>query len=57
MRKINWSVEMSTVYSAKTDGTIEVEDDATDEEIDHLVREEVFNIVSWGWSEEEKAKP
>jgi ribosomal protein L23 len=50
MRAINWTVSMG-MAADKQSGTIEVEDDATDEEIEEAVREEVFNVVSWGWSE------
>lgn len=28
---------------------IEVDDNATDEEIDEIVREEVFGVIEWGW--------
>jgi hypothetical protein len=49
-RIIEWNVEVSACSWADS-GTIEVADDATDEDIDHEVREEVFNIVGWGWSE------
>lgn len=33
------------------DGEIEVEDDASDDEIDNEVREAVFDFFSWGWEE------
>lgn len=49
MKTITWHCE-----TGKQDGDFgdefEVDDTATDEEIDAMVREEVFNIVSWGWS-------
>lgn len=45
---IEWSVE--TGFAGETyKGEIEVDDNATDEEIDELVREEVFNVIEWGW--------
>lgn len=49
-RKIEWWIEMSIQGCARS-GEIEFEDDATDEEIEEMVKEEVFNTVSWGWSE------
>jgi hypothetical protein len=33
-------------------GTIEVEDNATEDDIQERVRDEVFNVVEWGWSED-----
>lgn len=50
VRKITWHSENGNVGSDRGD-TIEVDDDATDEEIDAIIREEVFNYFSWGWSE------
>jgi hypothetical protein len=52
MRIIKWVVETS-MQGAMWSGEIEVEDDATEEEIDGMVREEMYNIVSWGWTEKE----
>jgi hypothetical protein len=48
MKKIKWHVE-TTVHGSRCQGETEVEDNATDDEIDEQVREEVFNVVSWGW--------
>lgn len=48
MKTIEWTLETGMQGADRSD-TIEVDDDATDEEIDALVREEVFNYVSWGW--------
>lgn len=28
---------------------IEIKDDATDEEIEEMVKEEIFNYFSWSW--------
>lgn len=56
MRTIEWHIE-TTLQGADWSGEIEVEDNATDEDIDAEVREEVFNIVSWGWTEKDEAKP
>lgn len=53
MRTIEWNLE-TTMQGADWSGEIEVEDSATDEEIDAIVRDEVFNIVSWGWTEKGK---
>lgn len=50
-RKVTWSVEVSAC-SWSENGELEFDDDATDEEIDNEVREAVFNIVGWGWSED-----
>ena len=55
MRKISWNLETSQ-QGADWSGEIEVEDDATEDEIDDLVREEIFNIISWGWTEKEVSK-
>lgn len=30
-------------------GEVEVDDDATNEKIDEIVREEVFEYIGWGW--------
>lgn len=49
MKIVEWSLETSQ-QGADWSGEIEVDDDATEEEIGALVREEVFNIISWGWS-------
>lgn len=49
MKKIRWWSETGTV-GADRDGEIEVDDSATEDEIDAAVREEVFNYFSWGWS-------
>ncbi len=51
MRVIHWHSEAGMVGSDRS-GTIEVEDDATDEDIDAEVREAVFNFFSWGWEEQ-----
>lgn len=50
MRTIEYSVEASC-ENFHVKGTIEVEDDATDEQIEEAVSEEVFSIVQWGWAE------
>lgn len=55
MRIIEWAVETS-MQGGDWSGECEVDDDATDEQIDAIVREEVFNIVSWGWTEKKTEK-
>lgn len=52
MKTIEWHFETGQ-QGCDRDGEIVVEDTATDEEIDVLVREEVFNYLSWGWSVKE----
>lgn len=56
MRIIDWSVENGQSGGTHT-GTIEVEDDATEEQIESAVSDEVFNIISWGWSERDAGRP
>jgi hypothetical protein len=34
-------------------GEVEVEDDATEQQIEDAVRDVVFNHFSWGWDEKE----
>jgi hypothetical protein len=49
MRVINYSIEASC-ENFHVSGTIEVDDDFTDEQIEAAVSEEVFSIVQWGWA-------
>lgn len=49
-RRIRWTLE-TPLQGASWTEVIEVDDDATNEEIDDAVREEVSNIASWGWTE------
>lgn len=46
--KVLWHVEMG-LQGCEMTGECEVDDDATDEEIEAVVREDVFNFVSWTW--------
>jgi predicted metal-binding protein len=47
-----WEVLQKCGYVGAThEGEIEVEDTATDDEIDEMVREEVFNCIEWDWHE------
>jgi hypothetical protein len=48
MKKIKWHAE-TNMHGSRVEGETEVDDAATDEEIEDQVREEVFNVVSWGW--------
>ena len=50
MRTIEWHLETG-MNGADWSGQLTVGENVTDEEIEELVREEVFNIVQWGWSE------
>jgi hypothetical protein len=48
MKTIKWSL-CTGLVGCDRHSEIEVEDDATDEEIDEAVREDVFNFVNWTW--------
>lgn len=50
MRKIECVLETGYVGGTRK-AVIEVEDDATDDEIDEAVRDWALNYVSWGWSD------
>ena len=49
MREIQWCISNS--YQGSIEETIQVPDDATDDEIDALVEAEVLEIINWGWEE------
>jgi uncharacterized protein CbrC (UPF0167 family) len=50
MRIINWKI--STGYAiAKHEGSFEVTDETTDDEINELVLEELWNRIDYSWSE------
>lgn len=53
MRIIKWASE-NGMQGCDREGEIEVEDNATEAEINEMVHEEVFNYFSWGWIEEPK---
>jgi len=54
MRIIEW--KLNTGYAGVThEGEIEVEDTATDAEIDEEVREQALNCIEWGWHEKKGA--
>ena len=47
MRIVSWTTIITDCDDVTTSGQIEVADDLTDEEIDELVREEVYSEFSW----------
>ncbi|MDD5353252.1 MAG: hypothetical protein PHS93_08850 [Candidatus Omnitrophica bacterium] len=50
MKKIRWY--LNTGFAGAThEGEFEIEDDATNEEIDEYARTEAFNCIEWGWEE------
>lgn len=51
MRKIKWELSIG-FPTAMRYGEIEVEDSATDEEIESAIYEEVMNRVDYCWEEE-----
>lgn len=48
MRTVEWHLETGFVGGDR-EGEVEVDDNATGEEIEGIVREEVFNYISWSW--------
>lgn len=50
MRTIKIYIKTSKVGS-QCDDTMEVEDDATDDEIEEMAKDAAFNMMEWGWSE------
>lgn len=48
VKTIKWWLHTGYV-GAEHNGEIVVEDDATDEEIDEAVKEDMFNYLDWGW--------
>lgn len=53
MRNIKWSLHTGYAGCTHT-GEIEVEDDATEEEIDEAVREDAWNYLDLFWEESEE---
>ncbi len=45
---IEWHLGMD-LNGCDRDGTIEVDDKATEEEIEEIVRQEVFQYIDWSW--------
>ena len=51
MKKIKWVCE--TGFAAcRHEGEIDVDDNATEEEIDEMVLDDICNYVNWTWWEE-----
>ena len=48
MKKIKWAVSLDLVGCDRS-GTFEIEDDATDEEIEEYVKEEMSNYIDFHW--------
>lgn len=48
MRTIRVTVSMGLV-GCKRHGDFEIEDDATDDEIDEVAKEVLFNLIEWNW--------
>lgn len=55
MSLIKWTVSIG-LEGCTREGTVEVRDDATEQEIEDIVREEVLNEVEWTWFKDEAAK-
>jgi hypothetical protein len=49
MKIIKWQL-YTGFANCMHEGEIEVEDTATDEEIDNYVREEAFQYIEWNWT-------
>lgn len=50
MKRIRWYIETSK-HGSRCSGEFEVEDGATNDEIDEQAKQEAFNDVNWGWYE------
>lgn len=48
MKRIIWHVSMG-LQGCKREDELDVEDDATDEQIEAIVREQVYEQIDWGW--------
>lgn len=55
MKRIEVHVSVGLV-GCRRKATIEVEDDCTDEEIEELAREALFEMIEWGWRPAEERK-
>ena len=53
MRIIKWVLETGFVGCSQ-EGTFEVDENISDEEIEEAAREAVFSEISWGWEEVKK---
>lgn len=55
--KINWHVH-NGLEGCTIRRTLELDsDDYTDNEIDQLVEEEMWNHIEWGWSKDSEQEP
>lgn len=50
MRKIHWNLKTG-LLNCTYEGTFDVKNDATDEEIENIVFQEVCNRIDWTWAE------
>lgn len=50
--KIEWHVDMG-LQGCEMTGELEMPDDASDEQIEAEVREDVANFISWTWRKKE----
>lgn len=50
--KIRWTLSIGYLSAAK-EGEIEVDDDASEDFIEGVVRGEVFQCIEWDWAEAE----
>lgn len=53
--KIKIHVSIGLV-GCRREATIDVEDDATEDEIDEIAQEAMFEMISWGWCRADDAK-
>lgn len=53
--KIHWELSIGLV-GCRRGGTLDVDDDADEKEIEEIVREEVFQHVDWNWEREQGDK-
>lgn len=52
MIKIKWHLSNGLV-GCNREGVVEVEEDCSATEIDEMVREEIDNVIEWGWAKED----
>ena len=49
MQKIKWILNPGFGPDCDTEGEFEVEDNATDDEIEELAKEAAFDCIDWSW--------
>lgn len=49
MKKVKWYIALD---GTKEEDEFEVEDNATDEEIEEMAKEAAFNYIDWGWKKD-----